>query len=681
MADVFVAVFAAAPAVYLIVRSPYIESEELLVRPVARLIGYGGLCLGVWCLLVLARSGTSRSPSRSPSLARRAARWGARTAAGAAVAVLALAAWSRLQLRARPFFWPPHVERSLANQLDSLTPKQRVEWAARVAVHRLGSPPRLPAGADARVEKRSIEKRSVESQTGLPLTVPASWSFPRDVEVAVDLRDNDTTRVWTRIAGGVMACASLPARRTKPLCDVGDGNDPALAYARPSRVADSVVETTLDSVGEPWPQYRHDALRTGQVPLTARRTGAASVPVPVPVSWQWQSDGEYRSSTSVIGDLGVIGTHGSGSIAALDMASGVPRWTARAPNWIHQGAVSDGRIVVFGFGDNTSSFRGQTPSGVTAYALSSGVHLWTRFDESSVMTSPVFQDDAIVYGSAAGVLRRRSARTGELLREASLPGGVIMGPPAAVGDTAVFTLDFDTVCAVSLSTLEQHWCRRLPGTLMAGHAAPAIAQGLVIASVLVNLGGMTLADFWRVPLANKARLLWSNVVLPTHWAGQKFVALDLHTGAVRWSSRVFGDRFTPEGHSSGTAAIDDSVGVIVLPNADSTVAFTVRDGRVRWAAGAHRARGPATIVRGHAIVSGRDGITVVRAIATGAVTCTMTRRIGYDRAGPSVGNGLLLFANLSGEIEALPVEALLGCDAAILRNVRPVATAAAHEAH
>ncbi len=63
------------------------------------------------------------------------------------------------------------------------------------------------------------------------------------------------------------------------------------------------------------------------------------------------------------------------------------------------------------------------------------------------------------------------------------------------------------------------------------------------------------------------------------------------------------------------------------------------------------------------LVAGRDGITELRDIATGALRCTMVRATGYDRGGPAVTGDLAIFADLKGMVEAIPVADLLGCTA------------------
>jgi outer membrane protein assembly factor BamB len=204
-----------------------------------------------------------------------------------------------------------------------------------------------------------------------------------------------------------------------------------------------------------------------------------------------------------------------------------------------------------------------------------------------------------------------------------------------------------------------------------------------VGTALLPLRDLSFADLTRQTLRNAALEIWSNIVLPPRTAGQVIFALDLHTGAVTWKSRVFGQAYPADGHTSGTPVFDGETGIVILPVPDSIVAFNRASGTVRWTASAHRARGPSLIVDGHVIVAGRDGVTEVRTVATGAVTCTMKRKVGYDRAGPALAAGTLVFADLNGLIEAIPLQALLACDAAQLVDRTPAqsTSGAAHSRH
>ncbi len=61
------------------------------------------------------------------------------------------------------------------------------------------------------------------------------------------------------------------------------------------------------------------------------------------------------------------------------------------------------------------------------------------------------------------------------------------------------------------------------------------------------------------------------------------------------------------------------------------------------------------------VFAGRDGVITVRSMLDGTLRCSVHRRIGWDRAGPAIAGDLLIFADLNGEIEAIPTADLLAC--------------------
>lgn len=163
-------------------------------------------------------------------------------------------------------------------------------------------------------------------------------------------------------------------------------------------------------------------------------------------------------------------------------------------------------------------------------------------------------------------------------------------------------------------------------------------------------------------------LVWSNIRMPPLVVGQQLTALDLHTGAIRWRSRIFASTRKVTGHTSGTASLDDSLGAIVLPYADTLATFRLRDGSVLWTAGAHGARGAPLIVDDHVVLAGHDGVVELRDLLSGRLTCEMTREVGYDRAGPALAGGQMVFADLNGLLEGVPLADLLECDREQLHN-------------
>ncbi len=538
--------------------------------------------------------------------------------------------------------WPPRVEIAQRAEVAELDPLDRAEWALRLALHAVEDPQRIDH----------------------PPSIPATWPWPADVHLGVRVTAQGA-ELWARVADSEVACHALAWSEVDelsrealvPACADDRPPPPELAFT-PAMRTQTLAPEVLDAAGEEWPQHRRDADRTAVSHAVLDAPAA-------PSGWRTALRTPVRASASVVDGRVLVGGHGTGLVAALDLHSGAIAWIAHAPNWVHQEPVSDGAIVVVGFGDNDRSFRGLAPSGIAAFNPDNGAPLWTAFDESSVMTSPILTDARVVYATAAGLLKARDRATGALLGETPLPGGVIMGPPVASGDTLVATLDINVVCAHSLTTLRELWCRELPWLRMVGHSSAAIADGRVVLSAVATARTLGLADL-RGMGPGTLKELARSVLFPLYWevvpAGQVVLALDLASGAPLWRGPFYATRRVVDGHTAGTPAISGGRGVVVLPNADTVVAFDLATGRPAWSAGAHAARGPALVARGHAIVAGRDGVIEVRRIGDGVLACTVTRETGWDRAGPALAGALAVFVDLDGVVEAIPLDDLLSCN-------------------
>jgi outer membrane protein assembly factor BamB len=442
-----------------------------------------------------------------------------------------------------------------------------------------------------------------------------------------------------------------------PQCEVTDTSRPDLAFHAAERSPAVTIPPAAPAPVEGWRQHRHDDARSGavQAPPADSAPGhlwRATLPTPI------------RASASVVEGHVLVGGHATGLVTSLDEDTGALEWQVRVPNWVHQEPVSDGRTVLVGFGDNRRSFVGRAPSGVAALDLETGARRWTAFDESSVMTSPIVVDTTLVYVTAAGVLKVRSLASGALLHSDTLPGGSIMGPPVAHGDTVVTTLDIDMVCAHEVPTARKLWCRELPWLRMVGHASASIADGAVFLSGVATARTISVSDLDDIRPGLLPYLLRS-VLFPDYWelvhAGQVYLSLDLATGEVRWRGPLFAMRRVVEGHTAGTPVIADGVGVVVLPIADALVAFDLESGEPLWSSSAHQARGPALVVGSVVVLAGRDGVLEVRGLRDGQLRCSLQRPVGWDRAGPAAGRTSAIIADLRGTVESVPFADLLAC--------------------
>ena len=354
-----------AAALYLGLRSIDSEPGDWLLGRGARLLVY----LGVATLAAIGLLAFARAPRVRAVVIR--------AASCALVLLLVVMALTRLQVDQGTFHWPPAAERSMSQRLDELAPVERARWAARVAMHHLAT-----------------------SDDSLLLSVPADWPLPAGVTLAVRGRLPGPVEVWARADDSVTACVAYPATTVMGECDA-TASPRQLDFRTPTRSAPGIMPPVPSPVGLAWTQYRGEARKSGIAPA------AVTVADEVGGGWRTQVDGQLRATASLVGHHVLVGSHGRGTLTALDLATGAVQWRTRLPNWIHQDAVSDGAIVVVGFGNKWPSFAGRSPSGVAAFDVATGRHRWTRFDEASVMTAPVIRDSVLVYATAAGIARKR----------------------------------------------------------------------------------------------------------------------------------------------------------------------------------------------------------------------------------------------------------------------------------
>ncbi len=547
--------------------------------------------------------------------------------------------------RSSPDVWPPRVDSARAVVLGELSGELQASWGLWLA---LASASRDP------------------SRWSQP-SIPERWGFPPGVRIGGIVTDSGAMLV-AQSADGI-TCTALtwsdssgwPTASVVPTC--GDSPPAGVELAAPLRETDEPRRHEFPAPSRDprtWPQYRRDAAHLIATPLSGDSASG----------WAAETRTPVRASASTAGGLVLVGGHGTGVLVALDASTGALRWRARLPNWIHQDPVSDGYRVLVGFGDKDASFLGQAPSGVAAFDLATGRWLWTAFDETSVMTSPVLHDSTAYSISAAGVLRGRSLADGSLRLERQLPGGAIMGPAALSGETLFVGLDVDVACAVLLPGGHELWCREFPGLRWMGHASPSVADSVVLLTGVATALTPGISEYRRLPWRNRLQQLRA-LLFPKYWdvnsPGQVILGVDRGTGATRWRSRVYPWARDVDGHTAGTAVVASGIGVVVLPMADVAVGFDITTGAERWSQPAHGSRGPVLVLDGSVVVAGQDGVVLVLNLATGSERCRLQSPLGFDRAGPVPTGVHAVFVRLDGRVVAVPREDLLACRGGLLR--------------
>ncbi len=536
---------------------------------------------------------------------------------------------------------------------QALPVELRLRWAVRVAAHSV----------------------STGGRTDSTLRIPLEWPYPPTVGIRIH-ESADSIALVAVDPPALTACrftlfrlipdkAALTTRGEPVQCSE-NANDSTAHTLRVVRIAGltpdsatlekTVVPTTRVAV-VPWTQYRGDAARSG----------VAAPGTPGSAGWRLQLDGEVRATASLAGDRLFLGTHGPGALHVVDSRTGQLSWMRYLPNWVHQDAVSDGRTVVIGFGDNTTSLVGDAPSGVAAFDVATGALRWSTFEGNSVMASAVLWGDRAVSVTSAGLLRVRDVLTGAESARLAMRGRVTMAPPMLVGDTLIATLDTSRVCAVTLTTVTERWCTDLPGHGMLGHSAAAVIGGRVYLTAAV-FNPRRPKKPWYVNWERlKNALGW--YFGAEEYSAQRIYALDVATGRIIWESKSYPSQFPPAGHSSGTPVAEDGVGIVVLPLAGVTVGFDLATGAERWTQDTGPVRGPPAHIDGRVFLTLRSGeLRVVRA-TTGAIECSIRTTTSFDRIGPVIAGGTLYLASTNGVLVALPVETLRRCSADEVRAI------------
>lgn len=530
-------------------------------------------------------------------------------------------------------------------QLRDKTTDAKLRWSVRVLQHA-----RSAARLDTLIE------------------VPSGWPLPDAVEFAIGATAEGQEMIVARLPGVDRVCLGPQRPEPRPdrlfhdgpVCRSPEELDASLTFVAPRR-GRWAAPVVRGPTAEPWPQYR----RNNEKLAVVRRTG------PTASGWSQATFAGARATPSIAGDLVVIGSHGAGSLEAFYAVDGRPAWRVFLPNWVHQDAVFDGRVLFVGFGDKEKTpING--PAGIAALDVRTGAALWTAFDSlQSQMTSPVSRGPALVHVNAGGELRVRSSEDGTRVRELQLPGRMNMGSPTLRNDTLIATLDPNRTCAVRLEPFALLWCVDVSQAFFIGDSSPTIVGDTVFLSGIV-------APTWKVVAANVDQLgvrdfaRWVGSFIYTPWRValefQAVVALHLSDGRVLWRSReYFKTRAKIEtheafGHISGAPAADSRVVAINLPLAEVLLVLDRQNLSTRWTVPSGGARGPILLFDDRAYVTTRSGALRAFDAITGKLVCERRLPGTYDRAGPIAAFGALYVASLEGRISAVPLTTFDSCD-------------------
>jgi outer membrane protein assembly factor BamB len=288
---------------------------------------------------------------------------------------------------------------------------------------------------------------------------------------------------------------------------------------------------------------------------TASGTVAALERASGSIRWRYEAGATAGSTPAVAGNIVVVAT-GDGRVHGLDATSGVRRWrtdpTRQSPfPWGHESGdlylsspLLHGNAVYVGNGDGA----------LYRLDLHSGRVVWRLPTEAPVRSSPAYGNGTVYVGSADGSVYAADAETGARRWRFDTEGrGLISGDwgfdrrtvqssPALDATTVYIGARDGFLYAIDRPTGRMKW--RYDHEISWINAPPALAHGLVYAGssdghFLQAVDAASGAERWRAPSQN---IVWGAAAiagLTVYYAegNETLYALDARSGAERWRWR------------------------------------------------------------------------------------------------------------------------------------------------
>src|SRR5438067_325119 len=165
-----------------------------------------------------------------------------------------------------------------------------------------------------------------------------------------------------------------------------------------------------------WPQFRGNQQLTG--------VSTATVPKTLKLLWTYDA-GEPVESSPTIADGAVYIGSGAGTLSAIDLETGKPRWKYK----VSQEGVGESTPAV----GSGAVFVGDLGGIFHAVDIRSSKALWTFKTGAEIKSSPVIVDDRVLIGSYDGSLYCLSIKDGKLLWKVTTENYVHGTPSVADG--------------------------------------------------------------------------------------------------------------------------------------------------------------------------------------------------------------------------------------------------------
>lgn len=318
----------------------------------------------------------------------------------------------------------------------------------------------------------------------------------------------------------VAACAA-------PTASSGPGSSAPV----PPATASAAIRAPTMTMRADVPTYRGNAARSGVMPDPG--------PVADPsVRWKLELDGPIHSSPVVAADVVYVATD-SGSLYALDLATGRQRWLVHAStSALSTPDIVDGMVLV-----------GTETDGLRAFDATSGEPRWSVAADGQVAGAPADMDGVVVFATEAGSVVAVDATTG--VKRWTAPAGAPVYSSLAIDDGLVVVgTNAGSIVAFALADGAVRWSTDVGDVGRVG--TPAIDDGRVFGSTGLDSAGPPSHHVVALD-AGSGRILWryaspigAAVYTPAVSGTRAFVtsedgsvaALDVATGAFAWTAKV-----------------------------------------------------------------------------------------------------------------------------------------------
>lgn len=405
------------------------------------------------------------------------------------------------------------------------------------------------------------------------------------------------------VSGAQAPAAGAPSSRLTSELGAGTSPMPAAVPNLRTRGLDASIDSGLAS--DAWPQFQHDASRSGVAP--------DPFDMPVAPAWDAGAGGlPLGPSSPIIYERTAYFTEPEGSLSAVDLLTGAPRWQVDlgVPGWLASTpAAGDGRVY--------AAFVTNADPIVTLFAVdpASGSVAWG--------TEVVF----------SGI-------------------GSIFTTPALAGGTIAWSVD-RTIYLTDAASGQNLWSVEMGDWVSQG---PTLAEGLVFAGDasgnLAAFDAATGAPVWGVNVGARiasAPALSDGVLYVGDAAGQVH-AVDAGTGSELWSAGVPGDSITMSSPALAEGLL--FVGAWT-PEGGAVRAFQVSDGTPVWS-GATPSGVDASPAYDDGVVfaTSRDGSLTAWNAADGAPAQSLALSPAGSSSSIAMAHGYLLAGDDSGTIHA-----------------------------